>query len=194
MPVGGEQQQEHPRKTQKFSSGSVRMRQGAERHHREGADRDAGAAEAVGEPAAEGAGERADERAEEGERDGRRRPRRRELRELVGDELREDAREADERAEGADVEQRHEPQVRLLERRGRAGEVGLRVREVVHVAAGAPHREQDERHPHPARERRFSVAAAPIVMTMGTTNWATAVPRLPPAALRPSAQPFSFCG
>ena len=41
---------------------------------------------------------------------------------------------------------------------------------------------------------RFSVAAAPIVITIGTTNCATDAPRLPPAALRPSAQPFSFCG
>jgi hypothetical protein len=38
------------------------------------------------------------------------------------------------------------------------------------------------------------VAPAPIVMTIGTTNWATDAPRLPPAAFRPSAQPFSRCG
>ena len=46
---------------------------------------------------------------------------------------------------------------------------------------------------HPA-SGRFSAAPAPIVMTIGTTNWATDAPRLPPAALRPSAQPFSLCG
>ena len=39
-----------------------------------------------------------------------------------------------------------------------------------------------------------SVAPAPIVMTIGTANCATAAPRLPPAALRPSAQPFLRCG
>jgi hypothetical protein len=42
----------------------------------------------------------------------------------------------------------------------------------------------------PARGR-FTAAPAPIVTTIGTTNWATEAPRLPPAALSPSAQPFS---
>ncbi|OUE32088.1 hypothetical protein BFL35_01740 [Clavibacter michiganensis] len=41
---------------------------------------------------------------------------------------------------------------------------------------------------------RSSVAAAPTVITSGTTSCATDAPRLPPAALRPSAQPFRLCG
>ena len=36
---------------------------------------------------------------------------------------------------------------------GRTGEVGLRGGQVVHVAPGAPHRDEDQRDPHPARER-----------------------------------------
>ena len=46
---------------------------------------------------------------------------------------------------------------------------------------------------HPARGR-LAATPAPIVTTIGTTNCATEAPRLPPAALRPSAQPFSRCG
>ncbi len=41
---------------------------------------------------------------------------------------------------------------------------------------------------------RLTAAPAPIVTTIGTTNCATEAPRLPPAAFRPSAQPFSRCG
>ncbi len=41
---------------------------------------------------------------------------------------------------------------------------------------------------------RLRVAAAPTVMTIGTTNCATEAPRLPPAALSPSAYPFCAAG
>ena len=102
-----------------------------------------------------GPGERADERTEEGEGHGCAAHRDAgERRELVGDELGEDAGEADERAEGSDVEQGEQPQVRLAERRGGAREVGLGGGQVVHVARRAEHGEQDERHPDPAGERQ----------------------------------------
>src|SRR5687768_3321529 len=59
----------------------------------------------------------------------------------------------------------------------------------------APHiaRRMSGIHIQPA-SAMLSVAPAPIVTATGTANCATAVPRLPPAALRPRAQPFSFCG
>ena len=43
----------------------------------------------------------------------------------------------------------------------------------------------------PARSR---CTPAPIAMTAGTTIWTMPVPRLPPAALSPSAFPFSASG
>ena len=44
------------------------------------------------------------------------------------------------------------------------------------------------------RPARFSDSPAPATITIGTSNWTTATPRLPPAALMPSAKPFSFSG
>ncbi|MNW55362.1 hypothetical protein D3C74_330160 [compost metagenome] len=41
---------------------------------------------------------------------------------------------------------------------------------------------------------RSSAMPAPATITSGTANWTAAVPRLPPAALSPSALPFSFSG
>ncbi len=41
---------------------------------------------------------------------------------------------------------------------------------------------------------RFTVPAARSVMAIGTASCATAAPRFPPAAFRPSAQPFSRAG
>src|SRR3954454_4307574 len=46
-------------------------------------------------------------------------------------------------------------------------------------------------HSSPAR---FSVRPAPATITIGTRSCTTATPRLPPAALMPSAKPFSFSG
>ncbi len=36
--------------------------------------------------------------------------------------------------------------------------------------------------------------AAKMVMAIGTSNWATAAPRFPPAAFSPKAQPFWAAG
>ena len=104
---------------------------------------------AVRHASAVGAGQGADQRAEEGQRqchgpDADRG----ELREVVLDELGEDTGEADERAEGADVQQRHDPQVRFLQRGERTGHIALGAGEVVHVLVGAERRHQDERNPH----------------------------------------------
>ncbi len=41
---------------------------------------------------------------------------------------------------------------------------------------------------------RLRVAAAAVATASGTTSCATAAPRFPPAAFRPSAQPFSRTG
>ena len=46
-------------------------------------------------------------------------------------------------------------------------------------------------HISPARPRD---SPAPATMTTGTSSWTTATPRLPPAALTPSAKPLSFSG
>ena len=48
-------------------------------------------------------------------------------------------------------------------------------------------------HSHPATGRPVAPRATSETAT-GTTSCATAVPRLPPAALSPSAQPFSRTG
>ena len=47
---------------------------------------------------------------------------------------------------------------------------------------------------HPASAMFLVAPIAPMVMTIGTRIWATATPMLPPAALSPSATPFSRCG
>jgi hypothetical protein len=89
----------------------VQRAEGAERHQRERERRHAGAAEPVGELAAERPGDGADERAEEA-------PGEREL--GVVEHLRrleergERGRVADERAERADVEHRHDPGLAAL--------------------------------------------------------------------------------
>jgi hypothetical protein len=39
-----------------------------------------------------------------------------------------------------------------------------------------------------------AAAGTPMMMARGTSNWAAATPRLPPAALRPRARPFFRSG
>ncbi len=76
--------------------------------------------------------------------------------------------------------------------RVRAGS-DLAVDEVVHVAPGEHCREQDQRYEHQAGPLEVDPGGADDDERDGEPH-GRSVPRLPPAALRPSAAPFSFAG
>ena len=113
--------------------------------------------------------------------------------ELGLEQGREGAGVADERAEGADVEERDDPGVPVA---GGAGEAaGSRPWRRTGCPCSARRARAASRasgmNIRPARSR---CVPAPTAMTAGTTSWTMPAPRLPPAALRPSALPFSASG
>ncbi len=129
--------------------------EGAEDQSGEGRQRDPGAAEPVGEVAAERAGDGADEGAEEGvvgEVDADpRRHRAGLVPEVELDQQRHRGGVADERAEGADVEERHHPGVPVLQYAELLAGVGARVGQVVHAQQRCEHGDDREAGVHPGR-------------------------------------------
>ena len=129
----------------------------ADRHRDEVPERDPGAAEPVGQPAADRADQRAEQRAEEGQVGGL--DRGAEVgRELHLQHLAEGEAEADERAERADVEQRHDPGVRVPGGVAHAPASSLRACDRLSMSSAAAERGQHDQRDvdagHDARVRR----------------------------------------
>lgn len=107
-------------------------------------------------------------------------------------DLTEGEAEADERTEGADVEERDDPRVAELQCGAHGPQVGLLVTEVVHEQGGAERgdgaQDQVDRADDPG-------SVLPMVaMTSRPISWTAGTPMFPPPALSPSAQPFRRCG